>query len=176
MLSPAGRMIIFEKTRPLARRVPFQRALAGRGLQLVEPPQPIRYRLVEEVVDDGPLYVVQRGARANIPWDEAPEPDEGLPFEPGRLPAGSSDPDSPLYENHWPSAQRAWERLGDRTVVEDTTRREADGRQMHVELGRADAIAYLYCSNTFDQRQLVVFPLSRCGALERYYEEIRGSL
>ena len=53
-------MVIFEKTRQLARRVPFQRALDRRGLQLIENPEPIRYRLVEEIADDGPFYVVQK--------------------------------------------------------------------------------------------------------------------
>ena len=53
-------MIVFEKTRQLSRRVPFQRALAGRGLRLVEAPEPIRYQLVEEVSDDGPLYFMRK--------------------------------------------------------------------------------------------------------------------
>lgn len=32
------------------------RVLAEWGLQLVEPPELIRYQLVEEITDDGPLY------------------------------------------------------------------------------------------------------------------------
>ena len=51
LLVTRGRMIVFEKTRQLARRVPFQRALATRGLQLAEAPELIRYQLVEEVAD-----------------------------------------------------------------------------------------------------------------------------
>ncbi|NGZ61111.1 MAG: hypothetical protein CV081_11510, partial [Nitrospira sp. LK265] len=42
VLNQSGRMIVSEKTRQLARRVPFQRALAKRGLQLAERPALIR--------------------------------------------------------------------------------------------------------------------------------------
>ena len=51
-------MMVFEKTRQLARRIPLQRALAARQLSLVEPPQLVRYSLVEEVSDDGPFFVL----------------------------------------------------------------------------------------------------------------------
>ena len=172
VLSAGGCMVIFEKTRQLARRVPFQRALARRGLQLVEPPEPIRYRLVEEVADDGPFYVVQKGSVRHLAWNEAPEPDEGLPFNRAMLRSAPQDPDIPLYENHWPSAQRAWESLVDRLVQQEETRREPDGRQLHVELGSAEGQAYLYCANTFDQRQLIVVEASRRGLLDAYYREI----
>jgi SAM-dependent methyltransferase len=176
MLAPAGRMLVFEKTRQLARRVPFQRALAGRGLQLVEPPQPLRYRLVEEVVDDGPFYVLEKGTQGSVPWDEAPESDEGRPFDRASAQAQARDPDTPLYENHSPSAQGVWERLSGRRVLQDTTRRETDGRQLHVELGTAEEEVYLYCANTFDQRQLVIVERARAATLHTYYEDIiRGS-
>src|SRR6185503_13381174 len=75
LLVKSGRMIVFEKTRQLARRVPFQRALATRGLQLAEAPELIRYQLVEEVADDGPFYVVEKTGRVLLDWDESPEPD-----------------------------------------------------------------------------------------------------
>ncbi|MDH5739248.1 MAG: methyltransferase domain-containing protein, partial [Nitrospira sp.] len=77
-LRPHGRMIVSEKARQLARRVPFQRALAGRGLQLVRPAEPIHYRSIEEVVEDGPFYVLQKGGQATICWDELPELDDGV--------------------------------------------------------------------------------------------------
>lgn len=80
-LPPGGRLIAFEKTRQLARRIPFQRALAARGLRLTGPPVPIRYCLVEEVVDDGPLYTLSMHAGSDgVAWDESPErlPDEAL--------------------------------------------------------------------------------------------------
>jgi tRNA G46 methylase TrmB len=175
VLSQGGCMVIFEKTRQLARRVPFQRALARRGLQLVELPEPIRYRLVEEIADDGPFYVVQKGNSLPLAWNEAPEPDEVLPFNRAILrsvPHDPQDPDIPLYENHWPSAQRAWESLADRLVEQEETRQESDGRQLHVELGSAEGQIYLYCANTFDQRQLIVVEASRRGLLDSYYREI----
>ena len=170
LLAPGARVILFEKTRQLARRVPFQRALAARGWQLAEQPEPIRYRLVEEVADDGPFYVLGGRQQGSGAWDESPEPDEGLPFDAAVRP--SQDPHAPLYENHWPSAQRAWEQLTDRRVLNECTRQEADGRQLHVELGRIAGGIYLYCANTYDQRQLVIVPPDRVADLEGYYQEI----
>jgi len=172
LLSAQGRMIVFEKTRQLARRVPLQRALAARDLGLLEQPELIRYRLVEEVADDGPLYLLGRGASRQLRWDESPEPDEGLPFDRTQLKAGSSDPDAALYENHWPSAQRVWEQLQDKHLLKETTRQEPDGRQLHVELGQAEERVYLYCANTLDQRQLVIVEPARAVILESYYQEI----
>ena len=171
-LAQKGRMIVFEKTRQLARRVPLQRALAERGLQLLEAPEPIRYQLVEEVADDGPFYVMQKGSGASLNWEESPEPDEGCPFDRTQLKSGSRDPDAPLYENHWPSAQRAWVQLQDKRVLNETTRQEPDGRQLHVELGLAEEGVYLYCANSLDQRQLVLVEPARSVILESYYQEI----
>lgn len=169
-----GRVIVFEKTRQLARRIPFQRALAARGLQLIEQPEPIRYRVVEEVADDGPLYVMQKGNGLSVDWDESPEQDEGVPFDRATLNANPSDPEAPLYENHDHSAQHVWEHLKDRTVTKETTRQEPDGRQMHVELGTSEDVSYLYCANTFDQRQVVIVDPPRTAMIETYYQEITG--
>ncbi len=181
VLSPGGCMVIFEKTRQLARRVPFQRALARRGLQLIENPEPIRYQLVEEVADDGPFYVVQKGSARPLAWNESPEPDEGLPFNRAMFrsvphdPQDLQDPDMPLYENHWPSAQQVWGSLVGRQVQQEETRQESDGRQLHVELGSAEGLVYLYCANTFDQRQLILVEGSRKEMLDSYYREILSS-
>ena len=172
LLSANGRMIVFEKTRQLARRVPLQRALAARDLGLIEQPEMIRYRLVEEIADDGPFYVLGRGESHQLHWNESPEPDEGRPFDRTKLETGSTDPDVPLYENHWPSAQRVWEQLHDAHLLKETTRQESDGRQLHVELGQAEEGVYLYCANTFDQRQLVLVEPARTVMLESYYQEI----
>ena len=171
-MASTGRMIVFEKTRQLARRIPLQRALAARGLQLLEQPQPIRYSLVEEVSDDGPFFVLRRGKERGITWSEQPESDPGRPFDRAALRAGMSAADLPLYENHWPSAQRAWEQLSDKTVIREETAEEADGRQLHVELGTAEGLRYLYCANTFDQRQLVIMEPARAAMLHTYYQEI----
>ncbi|MCS6896454.1 MAG: methyltransferase domain-containing protein [Nitrospira sp.] len=167
-----GRMIVFEKTRQLARRVPFQRAMAARGLHLVEAPEPIRYRLLEDMTDDGPLYHVRKGLPSLGEWDESPESDDGLSFDPADLNRRSRDVEGPLYENHRPSAQTAWERLSPRVVTKEATYREPGGRELHVELGIAAGLAYLYCANSFDQRQLVVFEKARLHVLEDYYREI----
>ena len=174
VLGPNGRMIVCEKTRQLARRVPFQRALAERGLQLVEPPELIRYQSVEEVTDDGPLYHLQKRSAAVLDWDETTDLDDRAPFDSSALPKQHRGTDVPLYENHGSSAQVAWERLSDRRVTQETTRQEPDGRQLHVELGNAEGFVYLYCANTFDQRQLVIVEPSRAAMLDSYYQEIIG--
>jgi len=172
LLSVQGRMIVFEKTRQLARRVPLQRALAARDLGLIEQPELIRYRLVEDIADDGPFYVLGRGASRQLLWDESPEPDEGRPLERATLKTGLTDQDAPLYENHWPSAQRAWEQLHNKHLLKETTCQEPDGRQLHIELGQAEEGVYLYCANTLDQRQLVLVEAVRRVMLESYYQEI----
>jgi hypothetical protein len=165
-------MIVNEKTRQLARRVPFQRALANRGLQLAERPAPVRYRTVEEVVDDGPFYVLHRGGEATVNWDEEPEPDQGQLFDPETVSMPAGDANVPLYENHWPSAQSAWEHLKDREVISETTRQAPDGRQVHAERGSSRGQHYLYCANTFDQRQLVIVEEAHSAMLDEYYQEI----
>jgi len=175
LLTAEGRMIVCEKTRQLARRVPLQRALAARGLGLIKQPELIRYRLVEEITDDGPLYVMERGVSPQCHWDELPEPDEGRPFDRTKVNPGSTDPDAPLYENHSPSAQLVWTQLHEKQVLKETTSQEPDGRQLHVELGQVEEGIYLYCANTFDQRQLVIVEPARKAMLESYYEEITTS-
>jgi SAM-dependent methyltransferase len=171
-LTSQGRMIVFEKTRQLARRIPLQRALAARGFSLIEQPEPIRYQQVEEVADDGPLYILLHGGQGLIAWDESPEPDEGYLFDPSAVKPAAPDSDEPLYENHHPSAQQSWQDLHGRVIVKEKTKTEPDGRQLHVELGRSEAGSYLYCANTVDQRQLVVVEPGRVSMLDAYYQEI----
>jgi len=175
VLGPGGRMIVCEKTRQLARRVPFQRALAERGVQLIEPPELIRYQSVEDVTDDGPVYHLQEGCVAVLDWDETTESDDSIPFNLSDLPRQPGSADTLLYENHGPSAQAAWETLNHRCVTQQATRQEPDGRQLHVELGIVDEFVYLYCANTFDQRQLAIVEQPRAAMLESYYQEIIGS-
>ena len=175
VLSSEGRVMVCEKSRQLARRVPFQRALAARGLQLIEPPIPVRYHTVEELVEDGPCYRLQRRSQENVIWDESPEPDEGQPFSLEAI-ATPTDLESPIYENHWPSAQAAWEQLADRDVLAETTRQKPDGRQVHVERGKFPGFHYLYCANTFDQRQLAIVEQARVAILDVYYQEILRGL
>jgi SAM-dependent methyltransferase len=175
VLAPEGRLVVFEKTRLLARRVAFQRALAARGLMLGEPPVPIRYHIVEEVSDDGPLYVLDCGrSRTDLAWDESPEPDDQDQLDLARLKNKPVVGDQPLYENHAASAQQAWSRLQGRQVLKETTRDESGGQQFHVELGAVQGLTYLYQATNFDQRQLVVMEQARASQLEDYYRELVG--
>lgn len=172
-LTRHGRMLVFEKTRQLARRVPFQRALAARGLHPLAPPEPVRYRSVEELTDDGPLYVLGVvPPQETLVWNELPEPDEAPTFDLEALRSGHAQGEQPLYENHESSAQQAWMALSDKQVLEQVTNKEPDGRQLHVEWGRAAGLHYLYCANTYDQRQLVLIEPARAAVLETYYREI----
>lgn len=172
LLAQKGRMVVFEKTRQLARRVPLQRALAARDLGPIEQPELVRYRLVEEVADDGPFYLLQKEAGSTLHWDESPEPDEAPLLDRSECKTDVTDSDVPLYENRLPSAQRIWEQFYDKRLLKETTRQEPDGRQLHVELGQAEERVYLYCANTFDQRQLVMVEPARAHMLESYYQEI----
>ena len=166
------RLIVFEKTRQLARRVPFQRALAARGWSQTAHPEPVRYREVEDFTDDGPLYVLAKQPSVPVVWDEQPETDDGPVFTRECLDAPGVSADGPLYENHFLSAQAAWESLPDRVVREEVTRQEPDGRQLHVEFGTLGSCDYLYCANTFDQRQLIVVAADHTPMIESYYREI----
>jgi hypothetical protein len=119
--------------------------------------------------------VLGKGASRQLPWNESPESDEGRPFNRTQLKTDSSDPIAPLYENHWPSAQLAWEQLHDKRLIKEITHQEPDGRQLHVELGQAEEGVYLYCANTFDQRQFVIVEPARAVMLESYYQEIASN-
>jgi SAM-dependent methyltransferase len=175
LLAPDGRMLICEKTRHLARRVPFQRALAARGLALLEPPLSIQYPIIEEMTDDGPLYVLGHSVAAAVLWDESAE----MAVEAVDLTALANrkrNPDEPLYENHTAFAQEVWTQLPGRRIFQETTREEPDGRQVHIELGESRDLTYLYCANTFDQRQLVLVKSGQTSMLAQYYQELLQGL
>ncbi len=175
-LAEKGRLIVCEKTRHLARRVPFQRALASRGLVLLEPPLPIRYAVVEEGTDDGPLYLLGRTPSGAAPvWDESPEGAEER-LDVAAIKNRKTGPDEPLYENHMASAQQIWTSLPDRRILQETTKQGPDGRQVHVELGESQGLTYVYCANTFDQRQLVMIENRRGKILTQYYQELLQDL
>lgn len=182
ILAQEGRLIAFEKTRELARRIPFQHALAARGLTLVKPPLPLRYRVLDEVSDDGPLYVAGRGEspRASYSWDETPE-EEGEPIASvaallAQVQAAATQTpptaQEPLYENHTASAESIWLGLPDRVVRRERTFTVPTGAQVHVELGESDGLRYLYQATTFDHRQLVLIEPARVALLEAYYAEL----
>jgi SAM-dependent methyltransferase len=174
-LADTGRMLVFEKARLLARRIPFQRALAARGLIVLEPPEPIRYALVEEATEDGPFYVLgRRGVRGSDEWNESPEDEDALPVNLNEVKRRPTLGEEPLYENHAASAQVQWMSLPDRRVRKQFTREAAGGRQLHAELGTARDLLYLYVANTFDQRQLILIEPARSRVLETYYAEIEN--
>jgi len=175
-MAPDGRLIVCEKTRHLARRVPLQRAFVTRGLVLLEPPLPIRYAIVEEGTDDGPLYVLGQTPRDAAPaWDESPE-HTGDSVDVAALTRRQTNPGEPLYENHTTSAQQVWTSLLDRRILQETTKKEPDGRQVHLELGESQGLTYLYCANTFDQRQLVMVKSEQASMLAQYYQELLQGL
>jgi SAM-dependent methyltransferase len=182
VLAPDGRLLVFEKTRQLARRIPFQRAFAARHWVLLETPLPIRYTVVEEVADDGPFYILGRASTdcqriyTGYEWDESPEWDCDVAFNIDQLRRSAGINDQPLYENHAASAQLAWAQLSGRQIVQETTRGGPDGRQLHVERGRVQGLSYLFCANTFDQRQLVLVKPEQTGMLEEYYQDIVNSI
>lgn len=178
VLAVSGRVVLFEKAVHLGRRVLFQRALEARGYVPVAEPQLLTYPELGEPVEDGPLYVVQRGPvslaaafREDVPQDLQ----EPIGTRLARIWSGqeSSPPDeSPLYENHSLAAQEVWRQLPDRVVLQQQTDEEADGRQRHIEYGRcAGEFFYLYWANTFDQRQIVIMDRERSALLETYYSE-----
>lgn len=81
MLSPGGRMLLCEKAWHLGRRILLQRALASRRYRLVGEPVLIRYRAIDEVVQDGPLFEVSQEPNPNVwSWHEEAtiEPGESL--------------------------------------------------------------------------------------------------
>ncbi|MGH7250579.1 MAG: class I SAM-dependent methyltransferase [Nitrospiraceae bacterium] len=133
-MAPAGRLIAFEKTRQLARRVPFQRALAARGLRLLEPPVPIRYRVVEEVADDGPLYVLtcapgSGGSHVSLEWDENPE----------------QHAEAESYRRRGDAAIAVWKQLPDRVATRESDWIDLRFGPVRAEWGRAGGgLVYLY--------------------------------
>ena len=293
--APFGKLILFEKTRHLGRRVLFQRALRARGFRAVEDPRLLIYSELGETTEEGPLYVMKKdsassavaldetmkhdpqrglyacqGRASDVVYGRLPKSEvrlgvvseqvrkqggspitdvgdrppitdvgdgppiidvkdgydetgrtagglayvrlvvpgvfsglivglrecqslmmemvrhamqQGQPEEPleRRLkrvwtePESEAPEQSPLYENHGPSAQQVWRQLPDRVAVRQKTDEEPDGRQRHVEYGSCDGnVHYLYWANTFDQRQIVIMDQERRALLEAYFAEAVG--
>ncbi|GKS58554.1 hypothetical protein YTPLAS18_20810 [Nitrospira sp.] len=82
--------------------------------------------------------------------------------------------DALLYENHCAAAQDMYFSLMGRTPREERDQSRPDGRQLHIELGRTTEFAYLYCANTYDQRQIVLVEPARRHLVEQYYQELIG--
>ena len=125
-----GRLLVFEKTRLLSRRIPFQRALATRGFILLEAPMPVRYSVIDEVVEDGPLYLLSRrrsSGRSPLEWNESPE----------------SSPDEALVRHGGDEARILYGRLPGRHLRRTVTTAGESG-MVTIEIGMAEALAYLY--------------------------------
>ena len=81
VLAPSGRFVLFEKAVHLGRRVLFQRALESRGCVPMTDPRLLTYSELGEPVEEGPLYVMQRGAAfpaVALREDVRPDPQQGL--------------------------------------------------------------------------------------------------
>ncbi len=81
ILSSGGRMLLCEKAWHIGRRILWQRALESRGYHLLGAPVFFRYRAVDEVVQDGPLFEVSREPKTHVwAWNEEVtiEPGESL--------------------------------------------------------------------------------------------------
>ncbi len=73
MLSPHGRLICFEKTWNLGRRIFFQRALSRQGFSPVSNPVPCSYQELGEPRIDGPMYELSRiSVTKKSAWNEGP--------------------------------------------------------------------------------------------------------
>jgi len=78
---------------------------------------------------------------------------------------------TPVYENHTAGAQRVWQALPHRTIQDQRTVEQEQGRQQYIERGMCEEFAYLYWGNTFDQRQLVVVELERANMMTQYFQD-----
>ena len=80
-LMAPGKVVLFEKAVHPGRRVLFQRALEARGCVPVAEPQLLTYSELGEAIEDGPLYVVQRGPASLVAAfreDVRQDPRQGL--------------------------------------------------------------------------------------------------
>jgi SAM-dependent methyltransferase len=161
MLTVDGRLLLFEKTRLLARRIPFQRALATRGFRLLEAPTAVRYTLIEEVTDDGPLYLVSRSLKASddepVPqWDETPE----------------SSPTDALARYRGDQARGLYGRLPNRRVRRHERVADPELGSVQIELGTAEALAYLLVEASDRFSGLLLGPADLSSSVESEVTEL----
>ena len=81
VLAPSGRFVFFEKAVHLGRRVLFQRALEARECVPMTDPRLLTYSELGESVEEGPLYVMKRGAAfpaVALREDVRHDPQQGL--------------------------------------------------------------------------------------------------
>jgi SAM-dependent methyltransferase len=147
-----GRLLLFEKTRPLGRRVAFQRAVASRGFRLLEQPLSVRYMVVEQPEDDGPFYVVGResGGRPAIDWDEGPECSGG----------------EAIYRSRGVAAHSLRARLPRATTRRRETLHHARFGEIRLEFGTAGVLCFLFVATGSDLTGMAVSGLAMTDRLE----------
>ena len=89
----------------------------------------------------------------------------------GHFRDGAQNDFSPGYENHASSAQGIYETLPQKSIQEEATFSDGQGKEMHLEVGTTNTFHYFYWANTFDQRQLVLMDETGAGMLNDYYHE-----
>jgi SAM-dependent methyltransferase len=160
VLKPGGSLLLFEKTRQLARRVPFQRALAARGFRLVEAPLGVRYTLIEELTEDGPLYVVRRVASGDDApgpaWDESPEPSEA----------------DALARYRGEPAQHLYGRVPERQRHRVAQLADPEMGAVTMELGRSGGLVYLFIEVSSGFRGLLLGPAQLFSSLTSEVEQV----
>jgi SAM-dependent methyltransferase len=160
-----GRAIVFEKTRQLARRIPFQRALAARGFTLLEDPVPLRYLIVEEVAEDGPLYMLGRATPRSVQgrlqvWNEAPEHGEG----------------QDLYRCRGEAATNVWARVPVRMPAWEGHWDDPEVGTIRAEAGKCLILfEYLYVTVNNKGRGILVRPWQENTALDSGFRRALGS-
>ena len=263
MLSPRGRLICFEKTWNLGRRIFFQRALNKQSFSPIFDPVPCSYHELGEPRIDGPIYELSRiSVEEKSVWNEDPfygggeslyrctgitaermgkelrvgqfhkeVSGQNSPIGPwsvqfgvweevlawglceteagfrgllvasegekevifsllrdvksltdsdfanllqncwGNISDASQSEPCPGYENHLYSAQNIYRALPSKVIQEESTFTDRDGKEMHIEIGAAKALRYLYWANTFDQRQLLLTDEQGAELIREYYQE-----
>jgi hypothetical protein len=83
----------------------------------------------------------------------------------------AEDRSVPCFESHYPSAQTIYKALPSKTIQQESTFQDGEGKEMHIELGTTKNLIYLYWANVFDQRQLVLMDEERADVLSAYYRE-----
>jgi SAM-dependent methyltransferase len=160
VLKPAGSLLLFEKTRPLARRIPFQRALAARGFRLIQDPIAVRYTLIEELADDGPLYMVRLtapGDDARGPdWDESPESSMA-----DALARYRGDPAQSLYRRIPRRQQHRVAQVADPEIG-----------MLAIELGSSEGLVYLFIEGSSGFSGLLLGPAQLSSSISLEVEQL----
>ena len=120
-LAASGRFVFFEKAVHLGRRVLFQRALEARGCVPIAAPRWLAYSELGEPVEEGPLYVVQRGpAVAAVAFREDVR----------------RDPQQGLYRCQGAHADFVYARLPKRDARAERVKTDGGGTDGYYEMGR----------------------------------------